>query len=159
MSSNFDEIFLKMQKSSSDLRANRKHRFRILENGSDLSVAALTEEKSNTSNTKDNSFDFTSASEASSMFKKDERFEQFLKKTPNIVYASDLVYTFVHGDSIREPIEYISQAKFTKEIHQNLNKSGYRVVIPIQAYSWNEILSGRAVTIVNPKCSGKTMGL
>lgn len=131
------------------MATNYKERFSLLDIASTSSIVPLTEEKTKTSDT----------ISSSSVFQKDERFQQFLKKTPNTIDTSDIVNTFVNGDSYREPIEYISQAKFTKEIHFNLVKSGYHAVFPIQRYSWNEILLGRAMTIVNPKCSGKTMGM
>lgn len=162
MSTNFNEIFLKMQKSFSELKEKPRQRFSVLETISNLSNAVPTEVeedeegKSGTSDVKTSNMTSLN-SESSSLFIREEQFQQFLKKTPNIISASDMVYTFVHGDSNREPIEYISQAKFSKEIHQNLFKNGYHAIFPIQAYSWNEIMLGRAITIVNPKRSGKTM--
>lgn len=91
----------------------------------------------------------------------DQKFQHFLKKEKNVVVLSDVAKTFVHSSAEYDvqPLEHLSQAHFTKEIHSNLFKHGYRTIFPIQAYSFNEICTGRSVVIVNPKCSGKTMGM
>lgn len=127
MSTNFDQIFNKMQGGLSNLDEVNK-----------------AEEVSK------------SISSTSTQLR--EPFKHFLMKEPKIINKSDVVYTFVHGDSQLRPIEHINEAKFTSDIHHKLSKRGYRVVFPIQAYSWNEICANRNVTIINPKGSGKTFG-
>lgn len=143
MSTDFDEIYDKMQEGASKLRSELGTECESLSEVSEsLKLTTVME----------------SGNQSTSQLEK-ERFQHLLKKvTGRVIKTGDVVNTFVQGNIFHEPIENISKARFTEEIHNNLFRKGYRAVFPIQAYSWNEICDGRSVTIINSKCSGKTMG-
>lgn len=84
------------------------------------------------------------------------KFQHFLKKEPRTIRSSDVASVFTYGEC-KAPIEHLSEARFDEEIKKKLKSKGYQMVYPIQSRAWNEICEGRAVTIINPKRSGKTM--
>lgn len=143
MACNFGEIFKKLQQSSTQI-AERKSQ--DIQNEMEDPEKHSPHDQSEVSINSDISFKFKKCS-----------FKHSLMKDERIISTTDVARIFVDGENPREPIEHIDQAGFTKEIHQNLFRTGYRTVFPIQAYSWKSISEGRSITIVSQKRSGKTI--
>ena len=84
-----------------------------------------------------------------------EKYQDILGKQAPLIQSERSI--FVHGTDLKAPILNANEANFTEIIHKKLFKYGYRSIFPTQAHSWNEIVDGRSVTIVNNQNSGKTM--
>lgn len=93
-------------------------------------------------------------SESDDEYENNEKLEAIYAKENALISAGDNIFTL--GCS-KLPIKSIQEAKFTKNIHANLWKHGYRSIFSTQSYSFNEILAGRYVTIINSRNSGKTI--
>ncbi|XP_070491814.1 putative ATP-dependent RNA helicase TDRD12 [Chironomus tepperi] len=95
----------------------------------------------------------------SMLFKNEEKtkesFQDILSKEVPLLQSERRI--FVYGNNLQPRIVNFKDANFTEVIHNNLFKHGYRSIFPTQAHSWNEIINGRSVTIVNSRNSGKTM--
>jgi superfamily II DNA/RNA helicase len=84
-----------------------------------------------------------------------EKFQDILNKQAPLMQSERRI--FVHGTDLQPRILNLNEAKFIEGIHNNMFKYGYRSIFPTQAHSWNEIIDGRSITIVNSRNSGKTM--
>ena len=84
-----------------------------------------------------------------------EKFQDILNKQASLIQSERRI--FVHGTDLQPRILNLNEAKLNEGIHNNMFKHGYRSIFPTQAHSWNEIIDGRSVTIVNSRNSGKTM--
>lgn len=83
-------------------------------------------------------------------------FSEIVAMQKPLVSSKDVVRILVQGNWLKEPLENIGEAHFTKDIHNNLRRMNFKAVFKTQSYSWPNILEGRSVFIVGSKKSGKT---
>lgn len=76
-------------------------------------------------------------------------------RSQNAVWSS-LGRIFIHGKYLTDPIEAVSDAVFTKEIHEGMYKMEMRSLYRTQAHSWPNILAYNSTVIINGENSGKT---
>lgn len=109
-------------------------------------------------NTKSLLQDSTIAISSSKQFRTLPKFniKQIMENEVPFVKSTDVAQVFVRGRCIGEPLASIKSAHFTKEIHSNLYKLNYRDVYRVQGYSWQHLMEGRSVAIINGEKSGKT---
>lgn len=85
-----------------------------------------------------------------------EGFFEIIAEQKHLFSSEDVYRIFVHGKFLRKPLEYITDAKFSDDVHENLLKLKFKTIFRTQSHSWPNILDGRSMIIVNGPNSGKT---
>lgn len=83
-------------------------------------------------------------------------FLEVVAAQKRLMSSKDIYRIFVHGEFLRKPLEYLQEAAFSQEVHENLHKLNFKTIFRTQSHSWPNILDGRSTIIVNGPDSGKT---
>ncbi|XP_053679144.1 uncharacterized protein LOC128730136 [Anopheles nili] len=85
-----------------------------------------------------------------------KRFEKMIQEEKCIFSRQTRYRVLVHGAKVPKPIDSITSANFSPNVHHALEQLGISNMHRLQAYSWPHIMRGNSFLCVNTAATGKT---